>query len=92
MKISGKDAFAIAHAVFKPIENRLNAAKEQNRQDSGATDLKFETHRLYYGHIIEPQDNTLLDEVLISAMRAPNTYTREDVVEINAHGGAAALN
>jgi tRNA modification GTPase len=92
VKISGKDAFAIAQAVFKPIGKRLNAAAEQSRQDSGAIDLKFETHRLYYGHIFNPRDNTLLDEVLISAMRAPNTYTREDVVEINAHGGAVALN
>ena len=92
VKISGNAAFTIAQAVFKPIKNRLDATAEKSGQDSGAPNVKFETHRLYYGHVIEPRDNTLLDEVLISAMRAPNTYTREDVVEINAHGGAVALN
>jgi tRNA modification GTPase len=92
VKISGKDAFAIAQAIFQPIKNGPDAAQAQIRQDSAITNLRFETHRLYYGHIIDPKDNTLLDEILISAMQAPNTYTREDVVEINAHGGAMAMN
>ena len=91
VKISGKDAFAIARAVFRPQKSRPDEASGQNRQDSGAREFEFETHRLYYGHIIDPEDNTLIDEVLISAMRAPGTYTREDVVEINAHGGAVAM-
>jgi tRNA modification GTPase len=91
VKISGQDAFAIALALFRPIQKRPDAAPGQDRQDSVAEDFKFETHRLYYGHIIDPKDSTLLDEVLISAMKAPNTYTREDVVEINAHGGALAM-
>ena len=92
VKISGKDAFAIAQAVFKPINNRPDEVQKQSRQDSGVRNLGFETHRLYYGHIIDPKNNTPLDEILISAMKAPNTYTREDVVEINAHGGAVAVN
>ena len=92
VKISGKNAFVIAHTVFRPLKNHLSKASGQSQQDSGVREFKFETHRLYYGHIIDPKDNTLLDEVLISAMRAPHTYTREDVVEINAHGGAVAMN
>jgi len=47
----------------------------------------FQSHRLYYGHIIDPDDETVLDEVLISYMRSPATHTGEDVVEINCHGG-----
>ena len=91
VKISGQGAFTIVKAVFRPLKKRRDEAKEQSRQDSGVQDFKFQTHRLYYGHIIDPKNNSLLDEVLISAMKAPNTYTREDVVEINAHGGAVAI-
>ncbi|MBM4443751.1 MAG: tRNA uridine-5-carboxymethylaminomethyl(34) synthesis GTPase MnmE [Chloroflexi bacterium] len=47
--------------------------------------------RLSYGHIIDPATNEVVDEVLASFMAAPHTYTREDVVEINCHGGAAPL-
>lgn len=91
VKISGKDAFAIAQAVFRPIRKRPDEVPGKSRPDSVVQDFKFETHRLYYGHIIDPKDSALLDEVLISAMKAPNTYTREDVVEINAHGGSVAM-
>ncbi|MBT8330936.1 MAG: tRNA uridine-5-carboxymethylaminomethyl(34) synthesis GTPase MnmE [Deltaproteobacteria bacterium] len=91
VKISGKDAFAIAQAVFRPLKNRPHATAGQNRKNTGTRGFKFKSHRLYYGHIINPKDSALLDEVLISAMRGPNTYTREDVVEINAHGGAVAI-
>jgi tRNA modification GTPase len=47
--------------------------------------------RLSYGHIIDPATNEVVDEVLASFMAAPHTYTREDVVEINCHGGPAPL-
>lgn len=47
--------------------------------------------RLRYGHIIDPATNEVVDEVLVSFMAAPHTYTREDVVEINCHGGPAPL-
>lgn len=50
---------------------------------------EFESHRVYYGYI---QDNgTKLDEVLVTIMLAPKTYTVEDVVEINCHGGTKAV-
>ncbi len=49
------------------------------------------SHRLHYGHIVEPGTGAQVDEVLLSAMRAPHTYTREDVVEINCHGGLVPL-
>lgn len=49
-----------------------------------------ETHRLYYGHIVDPVGGGLVDEVMLGVMRAPRSYTREDVVEINCHGGTVA--
>ena len=54
-------------------------------------DLKnAQTHTIHYGHIIDGKE--LIDEVLVSVMRAPKTFTYEDIVEINTHGGIAATN
>lgn len=50
------------------------------------------SHRcLGYGHIVDPDQGDVVDEVLVSYMAAPHTYTREDMVEINCHGGALPL-
>ena len=94
VKISGQNAFTLATAIFRPIERNQNSttASLSLQQDRPTDSFNFETHRLYYGHIVDPESGALLDEVLLSAMKAPQTYTREDVVEINAHGGAAVLN
>ena len=51
---------------------------------------KVESHTINYGHIVD-KDN-ILDEVLVSIMKSPKTYTKEDVVEINCHGGIAVTN
>ncbi|SFS37358.1 tRNA uridine-5-carboxymethylaminomethyl(34) synthesis GTPase MnmE [Marininema halotolerans] len=48
---------------------------------------EVETHTVRYGHIIDPLSNHSIDEVLVTVMRAPRTFTREDVVEISCHGG-----
>lgn len=53
---------------------------------------KVATHTINYGHIIDPETNNEVDEVMVSVMRAPKTYTREDVIEINCHGGLVATN
>jgi tRNA modification GTPase len=50
----------------------------------------WQSHRLYLGHIVDPQGE-IIDEVLLTLMRAPHTYTREDVVEINCHSGYGVL-
>jgi tRNA modification GTPase len=50
----------------------------------------WQSHRLYLGHILDSQGE-ILDEVLLTLMRAPHTYTREDVVEIHCHSGYAVL-
>jgi tRNA modification GTPase len=93
VKISGTNAFAVARAIFRPMDRqrKSNAGSlSAPRAEKGKT-YEFESHRLYYGHILDPEDGKILDEVLLSAMKAPHTYTREDVVEINAHGGAVVL-
>ena len=46
-----------------------------------------ESHTVSYGHIIDPVDKNVVDEVLVSVFKAPKTYTREDVVEISCQGG-----
>ncbi|MGT2925061.1 tRNA uridine-5-carboxymethylaminomethyl(34) synthesis GTPase MnmE [Streptococcus caviae] len=51
---------------------------------------KAASHTINYGHIVE--DGRLIDEVMVSVMRAPKTFTREDVIEINTHGGVAVTN
>src|SRR5699024_10704357 len=50
------------------------------------------SHTIHYGKIIDPQTNDVAEEVMVSVMRAPKTYTREDIVEINCHGGMVAVN
>ncbi len=57
---------------------------------SGTDLLKVPTHTIHYGKIVE--NNKMIDEVLVSVMRNPKTFTREDVVEINCHGGIATTN
>jgi len=51
---------------------------------------KVDSHTIHYGHIVE--NDEIIDEVLISVMRAPKTFTCEDVIEINCHGGIATTN
>jgi tRNA modification GTPase len=58
-----------------------------NKIFKGKNLLNVESHTINYGHIMNPEDDSILDEVLVSVMRAPRTYTNEDVVEINCHGG-----
>ena len=51
---------------------------------------KEKSHTIHYGHIVN--NSEIIDEVLVSIMRSPKTYTMEDVVEINCHGGIATTN
>ena len=51
---------------------------------------KAKTHTIHYGHIIS--NNQIIDEVLVSVMLAPKTFTKEDVIEINCHGGISTTN
>ncbi len=51
---------------------------------------QVDTHTIHYGHIKDKEE--IIDEVLVSIMRAPKTFTREDIIEINCHGGVAPTN
>jgi len=74
VRLSGKDAIKIAEKIFRsPKKHKIS---------------KSSSHRILYGHIIDPDNKEVVDEVLISVMRAPNTYTKENIIEINCHGGA----
>lgn len=53
---------------------------------------KVASHTINYGHIVDPDTKELVDEVIVSVMRAPKTYTREDVLEVNTHGGIVPTN
>jgi len=75
IRLSGPDAIKIASKIFKPKKN-INLESQKS-------------HTLHLGHI--KKNRTLLDEVLVSIMKAPHSYTKEDVVEINCHSGVLVL-
>ncbi|TFU96422.1 tRNA uridine-5-carboxymethylaminomethyl(34) synthesis GTPase MnmE [Granulicatella sp. WM01] len=76
VRLSGINAVGIANQLFK----------EKNLE-------KVDSHTIHYGHIINPKENNcVVDEVMLSVMRAPRTFTKEDVVEINCHGGMVVVN
>ncbi len=53
---------------------------------------KKDSHTITYGHVVDPTNNEMIDEVMISLFRAPKTYTSEDIVEVNTHGGSIVAN
>lgn len=75
VRISGDKSFDIAGKIFK------------GRKPFD----EIKSHTINYGKIIDPKTGETLDEVLVSKMKKPNTFTREDVVEINCHGGIVVL-
>ncbi len=77
VRLSGRDAIKITDRIFRsPTQKKINQTQSQ---------------RILYGHIVDPANKEILDEVLVSVMRAPSTYTKEDIVEINCHGGPIPL-
>jgi tRNA modification GTPase len=87
IKISGKDAFSITEAIFK----RPCVSWGEGSPENDPVSFPLKSHRLYYGHIVNPETGQVLDEVLLSAMKSPRTYTREDVIEINTHSGYVVM-
>lgn len=53
---------------------------------------EVDSHTINYGHIIDQETNETVEEVMISVLRAPKTFTREDIIEINCHGGILTIN
>ncbi|KAB2860388.1 MAG: tRNA uridine-5-carboxymethylaminomethyl(34) synthesis GTPase MnmE, partial [Exiguobacterium chiriqhucha] len=68
------------------------AVETVGRVFSGKDLTKVESHTIHYGKLKRPGTDEVVDEVMVSIMRAPKTFTREDVVEINCHGGIVAVN
>lgn len=63
------------------------AIKIADKLFSGKSLYEVNSHTLHYGKIVNPNNDEVIDEVIVSVMKAPKTFTREDVVEINCHGG-----
>jgi len=73
IRLSGKDAISIASRVF--------------RKKSGKSLRDAKTNSIQYGHILDSSTGAVLDEVLVGIMKAPHSYTCEDVAEVSCHGG-----
>lgn len=86
IRISGDEAFLIADSLFRTKTGR----KKLRTVDS---------HTIHYGYIVredvcctsEDWKNSIVDEVMVAVMKAPNSYTTEDTVEINCHGGVLVM-
>lgn len=76
MRLSGPQAIEIGDILYKG-KKKLS---------------EVETHTINYGHIIDPETNETVEEVMVSVLRAPKTFTREDIIEINCHGGILTIN
>jgi tRNA modification GTPase len=77
VRLSGSQSIPLADRIFR------------KKKKGSLSNLK--SHSLTYGHIIDPGNQGIIDEVLVSVMRAPNSYTKEAIVEINCHGGMISV-
>ncbi len=77
IRISGSDSIDIADSIFR--------AKNENKRLSNVL-----SHTMHYGFIYDQEQ--LIDEVMVAVLKAPNTYTKEDTVEIDCHGGILVMN
>lgn len=78
VRMSGPESIKIADKLFKSIGNKKLS--------------EVASHTIHYGHIIDPTTDEVVEEVMVSLMRGPKTFTKEDVIEINCHGGLASVN
>ena len=91
IRISGEEAISVAHSIFRTKSGK----KELN---------EFHSHTIHYGYIVNEQmvqnqdnfdsdawKNHIIDEVMVAVMKAPKSYTTEDTVEINCHGGILVM-
>lgn len=69
-----------------------NAVKIATKVFQGKDLTQVASHTINYGHIIDPASHREIDEVMVSVLRGPKTYTREDIIEINCHGGIVSTN
>ncbi|KAB2445358.1 tRNA uridine-5-carboxymethylaminomethyl(34) synthesis GTPase MnmE [Bacillus luti] len=69
-----------------------DAVEKVNRIFKGKDLTEVPSHTIHYGHIVDLDTNQVIEEVMVSIMRAPRTFTRENIVEINCHGGLVSVN
>jgi len=84
LRLSGSRSVNIAASLFQKTT-------KSEQSNSGCQQKAFTSHRFYHGHILDPDTQEIIDEVLVVAMLAPKSYTREDVVEIHSHSGIVVL-
>ncbi|MBL4966888.1 tRNA uridine-5-carboxymethylaminomethyl(34) synthesis GTPase MnmE [Bacillus halotolerans] len=78
VRLSGPEAIQIADRMYKGPK--------------GKTISSVESHTIHYGHIVDKRTDRVVEEVMVSVLKAPRTFTREDVIEINCHGGIVTVN
>ncbi|AXC55096.1 tRNA uridine-5-carboxymethylaminomethyl(34) synthesis GTPase MnmE [Bacillus subtilis] len=78
VRLSGPEAIQIADRIYKGPK--------------GKTLSSVESHTIHYGHIVDRTSDRVVEEVMVSVLKAPRTFTREDVIEINCHGGIVTVN
>lgn len=79
IRISGEDAFTVIDRIYQSKNGKKKLSEEKS-------------HTVHYGYIVDDtKKNKIIDEVMVLIMRAPNTYTREDTVEIDCHGGVLVM-
>jgi tRNA modification GTPase len=78
IRVSGNNALKIVSSIFK------------GKNDRSLEDIKSYTMR--YGHVIDRESSEIIDEVIVSFMKGPKSFTAEDTLEINCHGGVVATN
>jgi tRNA modification GTPase len=79
IRISGPKAFAVLQSIFRTPQGKT------------LSNGQLASHRLTLGTVVVPQTGQAIDQVLVSYMQEPSTFTGEDIVEINAHGGPVVL-
>ncbi len=78
VRLSGEQAIEIAEKIFRSPNGKSLASQA--------------SHTIHYGHLVDPKNGEVVEEVMLSLMKGPKTFTREDVVEINCHGGLVSVN
>jgi tRNA modification GTPase len=78
IRVSGPEAISICGRLYRNAKGEPTLAE-------------FKANTIRFGYIVDPADQTAVDEVMVSVMKSPHSYTTEDTVEINAHGGTFVM-
>ena len=82
IRVSGDQSFTVVDKIYR------------NKKNERAL-TKYATHTIHYGFIVDinitEENETVIDEVMVTVMKAPRSYTTEDTVEINCHGGLVMM-